>query len=153
MQNICLNDFRGKQNDFLKEKTSKRKPLILRGSYNSGLQRHVSAGASMGVCLVDNTGVEMGKLGTVVEHGAGACYFIGVPVGADINGDELAAVTEHPAHVRYLACVPVRKVQGSKVAAGPEHAAHARYLAGIPSGNIQGGKLAATEEHAAGIWI
>ena len=79
----------------------------------------------------------MGKLGTVVEHGAGACYFIGVPVGADINGDELAAVTEHPAHVRYLACVPGRKVQGSKAAAPREHAVHACYLTCVPLRNIK----------------
>ena len=105
----------------------------------------------------------MGKLGTVVEHGAGACYFIGVPVGADINGDELAAVTEvpgrkvqgskaaapreHAVHACYLTCVPLRNIQGGEAAAVIEHAAHVRYLACVPVRNVQSGEAGAAREH------
>ena len=95
-------------------KTGKRKPLILRGSCDSGLQRHVSAVTSVGVCLIDNTGVEVRKPGTAAEHVAGVCYFVCVPVGADINGSEAAAAIEHSEHSRYLGSVPVRNVQSGE---------------------------------------
>ena len=107
----------------------------------------------MGVGLIPRVGFIVGRalaahqVGAVPEHIIRARHGRSAPATAHVNGPQIAAVREHPAHFGHLGRIETAQVKTRQAAAVTEHGIHIGHLGRVEVAHIKACQACAQHEH------